>query len=324
MQTPSKRTGMDVQPKKQLGATMRNTTDLSQSQVVSMQEDTVRELMSQNALLKQHLLDSQFKQHMSDCRLIAAKQTITDLKNQLEEACRELVSSGSKVPSLNPQGVNTEAPQATENQVSELMLHLKKAQEDLEECTAKLLTRVNNHEDAEEERGETIEALKRCIMSFSVRVQREQVILMKKAVKLVIHDTDKGTSEEAQDGEVEKVNLQLQRTHTKQLLQALGMRKREGPTKDTTCKNQEQQTDPQQQHLEEEEAACEIQQLKEKLAAEEVLRVLTEKVALEMKVELHKKNYAVQEAQATIDRQKKDALNSKEELRVQGSSAEIS
>lgn len=45
--------------------------------------------------------DSQLKQHLSDCRLVAAKKTITAFKTQLEKAHCDLVNSEKKAASLH-------------------------------------------------------------------------------------------------------------------------------------------------------------------------------------------------------------------------------
>ena len=66
-----------------------------------VQDDRVTELMKENELLRNQLLDSQFKENLSDCRLAAARRTIAALEAQLEEKRRDPVDSENKVASLN-------------------------------------------------------------------------------------------------------------------------------------------------------------------------------------------------------------------------------
>lgn len=59
----------------------------------TVQEDKLTEaLKEENAVLKEQLLDAQFKQHLAECRLAAAKQTIAALQGQLKEARSVLVN----------------------------------------------------------------------------------------------------------------------------------------------------------------------------------------------------------------------------------------
>ncbi|XP_050922019.1 M protein, serotype 49 [Lates calcarifer] len=64
----------------------------------TVQEDkTSAALREENTLLKEKLLDAQFKQNLAECRLAAAKNTIAALQGQLKEARGALVSKIANV-----------------------------------------------------------------------------------------------------------------------------------------------------------------------------------------------------------------------------------
>lgn len=97
-----------------------------------------------------HQLDGS---HLSDCRLVSAKETITALTTQLKRPCCDLVNSENKAANLHlkpdvakqklmRQSANvsmvstdnqrTKASQTTERDIAELSLQLQRAHQDLE------------------------------------------------------------------------------------------------------------------------------------------------------------------------------------------------
>lgn len=96
---PKKRRNMEAQRKK--GQEVRDAVDFGCQVESTVQEDKLTELRKANALLRDQLTDSQFKEHLSDCRLAAARESIATLKAQLEETRRDLADSENKVAGLS-------------------------------------------------------------------------------------------------------------------------------------------------------------------------------------------------------------------------------
>lgn len=307
----------------------------------------VTELMRENSLLREQLEDARLQQHQSEHRLRAAEKSIDNLESELDKAHWDLVNSQNKVASLNLKmdlwkmrvkadmtktcAANgcTDESQTGERDLSELILRLQKAHEDLEKCTAKLQLNMDHSEEDRQEQHETTTKLKSSIMDLSVRVQEEQVTLMKKAIKLVpCNNDDKCSSQQNKEAEqLEKVNLQLQKLNKDLMQQALSLkpsgteRKKNKHQWYRTHRDQEQQTEPlesavselqpqnDKQDLKEDAATnqnekdlllLEIQQLKDKLHAEEALRVTKETMALELEAELSRRDSAQKEAEERL------------------------
>ncbi|KAF3688439.1 hypothetical protein EXN66_Car004111 [Channa argus] len=296
------------------------------------------------------LRDKLEESQQSDCQLMAAKGTISDLTSQLEEAHQD---SDENLASLNPkpdmaeQMADTAANvstvesangfQAEEMDISELVWELQEAPRNLEVCTAKLLTSADSTENCDQKHSEKVQVLKKGIMDLSVKLQQEQVTLLKKAIKLVPCNT---CSAQAED--LEKVICQIQKVHLELLQQALCVKN--GHYKNKTSskhhwirahKDQEEQTEQLEQTAEwqvgngqenffekvsddqKEKAALlfEIQQLKDKLSAEVVLRVKMETTALELEAELRRKTSVLEEAQSKVGQQEQLLLKLKEKAR---------
>ncbi|KAK2917455.1 hypothetical protein Q8A73_004201 [Channa argus] len=312
--------------------------------------DYLSTLIRANARLRNGLEESQRKQRQFNCQLVAAKGIISDLTSQLEEAHQD---SDENLASLNPkpdmaeQMAETAANvstvesakgfQAEEMDISELVWQLQEAHRNLEVCTAKLLTSADSTENCDQEYSEKVQVLKKGIMDLSVKLQQEQVTLLKKAIKLVPCNT---CSAQAED--LENVNLQIQKVHLELLQQALCVKNGHYQNKTSSKhhwirahKDQEERTEQLEQTAEwqvgnsqenfcekvsddqKEKAALlfEIQQLKDKLSAEVVLRVKMETTALELEAELRRKTSVLEEAQSKVGQQEQLLLKLKEKAR---------